>query len=91
LGNFADSLSRLEQAWPSLEKHLARIEGRFAQRLPSHKASARQADFVIEGYVDPTEPLRDKGPVEVRVTNCELPTAPLDSRGRRDRRIQRRG
>jgi len=25
-------------------------------------ASARQADFVIEGYVDPREPLRDEGP-----------------------------
>ena len=24
-------------------------------------ASARQADLVIEGYVDPTEPLRDEG------------------------------
>ena len=25
-------------------------------------ASARRADFVIEGYVDPREPLRDEGP-----------------------------
>ena len=25
-------------------------------------APARQADFVIEGHVDPTEPLRDEGP-----------------------------
>jgi hypothetical protein len=44
------------------KKHFARIENGFAERLPSHKASARQADFVIEGYVDPTEPLRDEGP-----------------------------
>ena len=34
------------------------MENRFAQRPPSHKASARQADYVIEGYVDATEPLR---------------------------------
>ncbi|MBI4658928.1 MAG: hypothetical protein HY735_08800 [Verrucomicrobia bacterium] len=49
-------------------KHFARIENRFSQRLPA----GRQADFVIEGYVDPPclrygatsprEPLRDEGP-----------------------------
>jgi len=30
--------------------------------MPSQKASARQADFVIEGYGDTTDPLRDEGP-----------------------------
>jgi hypothetical protein len=49
-------------SWPSFGKHFARIENRFAQRLPSHKASAKQADFVIEGYVDPCEPLCEEGP-----------------------------
>jgi 4-hydroxy-3-polyprenylbenzoate decarboxylase len=45
---------------------LARVEQRIqmlAARQVEHKASARQADFVIEGCVDPTEPLRDEGPV----------------------------
>ena len=28
-----------------------------------HRGCGRQADFVIEGYVDPTEPLRDEGPL----------------------------
>ncbi|MCI0539977.1 MAG: UbiD family decarboxylase, partial [Verrucomicrobiales bacterium] len=37
---------------------MPRIEKPLCQRLPARKASARQADFVIEGYVDPTEPLR---------------------------------
>ena len=31
----------------------------------SAPASARPADFVIEGYVDPREPLRDEGPSDV--------------------------
>ncbi len=30
--------------------------------LPELKTVSPNADFVIEGYVDPTEPLRDEGP-----------------------------
>jgi len=30
--------------------------------LPELKTVLPNADFVIEGYVDPTEPLRDEGP-----------------------------
>ena len=37
--------------WPSLENI-----------LPELKTVLPNADFVIEGYVDPTEPLRDEGP-----------------------------
>lgn len=47
---------------------LAKLEGRVecqgtisSNACPSHGASARQADFVIECYVDPTEPLREEG------------------------------
>ena len=45
-----------------------------------------QADFVIEGYVDPTEPLRDEAPFGNRTGYLQLPsphemaTAPI-SRG----------
>ena len=38
-------------SWPSLENI-----------LPELKTVLPNADFVIEGYVDPTEPLRDEGP-----------------------------
>jgi len=30
--------------------------------LPESKTVLPNADFVIEGYIDPTEPLRDEGP-----------------------------
>ena len=30
--------------------------------MPELKTVLSNADFVIEGYVDPTEPLRDEGP-----------------------------
>ena len=30
--------------------------------MPELKTVLPSADFVIEGYVDPTEPLRDEGP-----------------------------
>ena len=43
------------------EKHIARIENRFAQRPPPLRFGATDR-FVIEGYVDPTEPLRGEGP-----------------------------
>ena len=33
----------------------------------------RQADFVIEGYVDPTEPLRDEGPFGDHTGSYTLP------------------
>ena len=39
------------QAWPSLENI-----------LPELKTVLPNADFVIEGYVDPREPLREEGP-----------------------------
>ena len=62
-----------------LQGLLAETKFSFAQRLPAPKASARQADFVIESYVDPTEPLRDDGPFgdhigprEVRSLKCEV-------------------
>jgi len=48
-------------SWPSLENILPELK----TVLPNVRfrcASARQADFVIEGYVDPREPLRDEGP-----------------------------
>ena len=42
------------------------------------KASARRAGFVIEGYFDPTEPLRDECPFgdrgKVRSANSEVRT-----------------
>jgi hypothetical protein len=38
-------------SWPSFEKILAEL-----------KTVLANTDFVIEGYVDPTEPLRDEGP-----------------------------
>ena len=38
-------------SWPSVENI-----------LPELKTVLPNADFVIEGYVDPTEPLRDEGP-----------------------------
>jgi len=41
----------LKLSWPSLENI-----------LPELKTVLPNADFVIEGYVDPTEPLRDEGP-----------------------------
>ena len=51
----------LRPSLPSLEKILPELK----TVLPNVRlrcAPARQADFVIEGYVDPTEPLRDEGP-----------------------------
>ena len=48
-------------SWPSLEIILPELK----TVLPGaclRCAAARQADFVIEGYVDPREPLRDEGP-----------------------------
>ena len=47
--------------------------------MPELKTVLPNAGFVIEGYVDPTEPLRDEGPFgdhtgppEVRSLKCEL-------------------
>ena len=57
-------LARFGSLKPSqlgLENILPKLKAVFAQRQPSHKASARQANFVIESCVDPTEPLRDEG------------------------------
>ena len=49
---------------------------------PNLKTVLPNADFVIEGYVDPTEPLRDEGPFgdhtgpsEVRGLKCEVRSA----------------
>ena len=44
-------VSQSWQSWPSLENS-----------LPELKTVLSNANFVIEGYVDPTEPLRDEGP-----------------------------
>jgi UbiD family decarboxylase len=48
LTEFAEYFST---SWPSLENILSEL-----------KTVLTNADFVIEGYVDPTEPLRDEGP-----------------------------
>jgi hypothetical protein len=74
--------------WPGLENILpelktvlpdACLRRGFRLRQGSGGQVGRQADFVIEGYVDPTEPLRDEGPFgdhtgpsEVRSLRCEV-------------------
>jgi len=50
----------LHKSWPSLEYILPELK----TVLPNaclRQGFGRQADFVIEGYVDPREPLRDEG------------------------------
>ena len=61
--------------WPSLENI-----------LPELKTVLPNANFVIEGYVDPREPLRDEGPFgdhtghwEVRSLKCEVRIQPLST------------
>ena len=48
--------------WPSLENS-----------LPELKSILTNSDFVIEGYVDPTEPLRDEGPFGDHTSYYTLP------------------
>ena len=54
ISNCFAKLAEPENILPELKTVLPNVRRRCA--------SARQADFVIEGYVDPTEPLRDEGP-----------------------------
>ena len=49
-------------SWPSVENI-----------LPELKTVLPNADFVIEGYVDPREPLRDEGPFGDHTGQSTLP------------------
>jgi len=65
LSSVEAGLEFLSLSWPSLENI-----------LPELKTVLPNADFVIEGYVDPREPLRDEGPFgdrgQVRSANSEV-------------------
>jgi hypothetical protein len=55
-------LNNLSFAEVDLFHQVSRALKTFCPNVRSHSASVRPADFVIEGYVDPTEHLRDEGP-----------------------------
>jgi hypothetical protein len=57
----AHMLNNLSFAEVDLFHQVSRALKTFCPNVRLHGASARPADFVIEGDVDPTEPLRDEG------------------------------